>query len=335
MRSEVVSDGNVSLVLKCGEHEARIDASTGSGLLPSGPVRHLSHEELAAVLLATHDEYVFYQACASVTEDGAFLELRFFNRSLCSVSFSVSGEVVALSPRDTVARQMPLPKNVEYGEVSVSGFEQVDVIESLPLSVRGAAYLKRAHEATRGGDYRSALADVDSALSTLGDDPLTWWNRAALARHLGEENDTELTTAHALSPLEPVLRAEAFLAVPQSMGSEPTTVLKPLVDEPQDLLEAIHVLTSSGFIADAARVIDDALRHREIPLLRYLYAWNLYKSTRMQVEAAGLVAQAGKAPLEPPFAGRSSEMEAAKGLAEAFPKDGRLAEFLKRSGPAT
>ncbi len=215
----------------------------------------------------------------------------------------------------------------------------VESPESCPISLRGAAHLRAAAVCSMRGDYRASLEHVDSALTTLGDDPLAWWQRAALLRLIGEEdNSLELTHAHALSPMDPVLRAEAFLSVPQQMGKEPTTVLLPLVEDPDALHEVVHLHLEAGLIQEASRLIDEALRHKEFPLLRYVYAWNLYKSTRMQIEAASEVAKAAKAPIEPPFPWRPLEIEAVNGLAGAFPSDVRLqtlkALLDKRSGPA-
>jgi hypothetical protein len=313
-------------------------------ILPDGPSRQIINDpeegEPAAALIAVHNEHMLYQACVSVPLDAEvpLLELRFFNRSVSDVSFTlqVDSELhdIALAPRDTVAFQSVLPRSVTFGDVARETVSKVAAPESQPIAKRGGSYLRLAFDAARAQDFRAALDYIDRALATLGDDPLTWWYRAAVARHLGDDNDTELTTAHALSPLEPVLRAEAFLAVPQTMGKEPTTILRPLVENPHDLYEAIHVLTTHGLVQDAARVIDEALRHSDVALLRYLYAWNLYKSTRMQVEAAGEVARAARLPMQPPFAQRSTETEAIAGLVQAFPKDERLAELLKQSGPA-
>lgn len=277
------------------------------------------------------------------------VEARVFNRSLEPQPFELSvyrclrsveegcgcWEIVPpgfLSPRDSLA----FPFSIGAGEpdITLSTFASIQdawrepsaLIESQPIHLRGAAHIRASAEAARAGDLHLALEHTDSALSTLGDDPLAWWQRAALTRLLGEDDDgAALTAAHALSPLEPVLRAEAFLATPQSHGREPSAVLKPLAGDPDALLECVHLYVEAGLVQEASRLIDECLRQRETPLLRYVLAWLLMTHTRMEVEAANEVARAAKHPLEPPFPWRAFEVQAVRGLSARFLSDTRLA----------
>lgn len=336
-------------------------------------------DEVAAVMMfgSVPGRAQSLQVCFSLPEGSRELlvEARVFSRSLSCSRFAIDavgsggahvlhevllrkniadGVVLSrvasgeLSPRDTRAFRFRIGVDVAsdtndgvFQEEPVRAFVPSEGgADSQPISLRGAAHLREAAALASTGEFRVALDRTDSALATLGDDPLAWWYRAALVRTIGEEeNDAELTTAHALSPMEPMLRAEAFLSVPEQYGKEPTSVMEPLVGDPDSLFETVHLLFESGLARDAARVVDEALRHKEFPLLRYVLAWNLYKSTRMQVEAADHVMRILKAPIEPPFPWRPLEVEAVMGLASAFPSDGRLralAELLeKRNGPAT
>jgi hypothetical protein len=284
------------------------------------------------------------------------VEARVFNRSLSPHTFSLAAvqeggteDVVSetvLAPRDTRAFRLRLAQGT--AGINVHGVEQNDTSpvgandptgvepESLPIHLRGAAHLRKAGQLALAGDLRAALEQVDSALATLGDDPLTWWQRAVLARLVGErdEDSPELTAAHALSPLEPVLRAEAFLSTPQTHGREPSSVLKPLAGDPDALHECAHLYVEAGFLSDASRLIDEALRHGEHPMLRYMHAWTLLKHTRMEMEAATEVARAAKSPLQPPFPWRPLEVQAIEDLHARFPNDERLAAMAGLLGRA-
>jgi hypothetical protein len=288
-----------------------------------------------------------------------FVEARVFNRTLTFQHFGVSlltedsGEDIVstsvLGPRDTRAFRFRLAAE------SVVGIEQNDVPNpsevpnyltsadsaSLPIHLRGAAYVREAQKATLEGDLQGALGQLDSALATLGDDPLCWWHRAVIARLVGERDDDspELANAHALSPLEPVLKAEAFLSMPQTHGKEPSAMLKSLAHDPDAMLECVHLYIEANLFAEASRLIDEALRHGEQPLLRYMNAWMLMTHTRMEMEAASEVVNAGKSPVQPPFPWRPLEVEAVEFLAQRFPNDERLGTLKglldKRSSPAT
>ena len=285
------------------------------------------------------------------------VEARVFNRTLDfqRIELSVVNEggraqlspESSLSPRDTVALQARLSvadgrvaldvPNFSEHELGVIGEQVERDPASLPIHLRGAAHIRLANAAALEGDLASALDHVDSALATLADDPLAWWQRAVLARLNGEDNDQELTTAHALSPLEPALRAEAFLAMPQTHSKEPSAVLKGL--SPDDFHETVHLLVEAGLYQEATRLMDEAQRHQEHPLLRYMHAWCLMQTTRMEVEASFELQKAGKAPIEPPFPWRPLEVRAVRELAQRFSKDERLRALVglldKRSGPAT
>jgi hypothetical protein len=292
--------------------------------------------------------------------DELLVEARVFNRTLDSlplrpvVCFSGLGgsdgfcghDILPdcfIAPRDSVAfpfrigtEDVEVPTST-YGSVQDTWRDPAAPVESLPIHLRGAAHIRLANAAALVHDFASALDHVDSALATLADDPLAWWQRAVLARLNGEDNDQELTTAHALSPLEPALRAEAFLAMPQTHSKEPSAVLKGF--SPDDFHETVHLLIEAGLYQEATRLMDEAQRHQEHPLLRYMHAWCLMQTTRMEVEASFEVQKAGKAPIAPPFPWRPLEERAVRELAERFSKDERLRALVglldKRSGPAT
>lgn len=202
---------------------------------------------------------------------------------------------------------------------------------SLPIHLRGLGHLLDAARQTRAGDLREASESLNQALSTLADDHLAWWQLAVVKRLSGDaaEDCPELLNAHFLAPLEPALRGEAFLAMDQAMGKEPSPFLEKLIADPDALHEAVHLLVECGLFAESTRLGDEALRHGPQPLLRYLMAWCLLQGTRMDVEAGEHVRRASESPLGPPYPWRRLECVAVSELAARFPDDERLGELAK------
>lgn len=198
-----------------------------------------------------------------------------------------------------------------------------------PLGLEAAAAWNQARIAARARDWREADLWIDEGLQRQTDDQLLWWLKALVARHRGETSgeSTEILNAHFLAPLEPALRAEAFLSMDLSQGKEPSPLTKPLASFPDALLDVLNWLYDFGMVEDAARLADECLRHREIPLVRYLLAGSLLRQTRLEAEAAHQVRLASAAPLEPPFPWRRHEVDTIKLLAARFPSDPRLAEL--------
>lgn len=205
----------------------------------------------------------------------------------------------------------------------------------------GAARVAEAMRQLRAGDPVQAASTLLDALNDGAEDHLVWWLRAVCLRLSGQaagreaEGDEEgadspeLPNAHYLAPLEPVLRAESFLAQPKTMTKEPNPLVRPLANNPDALIEVACQLLDAGLREDASRWIDEALRHREEPMLRYLQADNLLAATRMEIESAEMVRQAAGKPIEPPYPWRPAECAAIRRLADRFPQDTRLAA-LKR-----
>lgn len=190
---------------------------------------------------------------------------------------------------------------------------------------RPAAHLALAKSAVLADDLGRARECVEDALLFNGDDPLAWWLLAALRRNAGDEDEgPELPNAHYLAPMEPMLRVEAFLSQPITMVAEPNTLIAPLAENPDLLVEGAVRLLEAGLRKDAARFLDEALRHHDLPMLRYLAAHNLLSQAGMEAEAALHVAQAGKRLFGPSYPWRGPEIEALRTLHERFPADERL-----------
>lgn len=189
---------------------------------------------------------------------------------------------------------------------------------------RAATLIALAYHALVGGDRARAKQLTDDALGLNQEDHLAWWFRATL--HRGED-ENDLPNAHFLAPFEPVLRAESFLAM-SVIEKDPSPLIAPMADDPDAMIEVAVRLREAGLMDELARWVDEALRHREIPMLRYLLADALLAKSRMAVEAADHVARVAKTPINPPYPWRPLERAALERLNERFPDDARIAELL-------
>lgn len=182
------------------------------------------------------------------------------------------------------------------------------------------------------GDLERAETRLVDALCTNAEDPLLWWLRAAIARKRGRDSD-DLLNAHYLAPLEPTLRAESLLGQPRAEGSDANPLIASLAENPEYLVEIACLYLEARLFDDAHRWIDEALRHRDHPMLHLLAAWGLLQRTGLAVEAAGEVAKASAKPIVPPFPWRGIERIALADLARRFPEDERLRQMRQLAGP--
>ena len=198
-------------------------------------------------------------------------------------------------------------------------------------SLRHTAYVKLASLEAHKANYSGAAAFLEDALLFNGDDPLAWWAKAVMIR-LGALNDedqerTELLNAHFLSPLEPALRAEAFLSQAHEHGKDPSPLLGALEDNPENFIEVACLLIDLGLYGEATRWIDEAVRHKDLAMLRYLQASLFLQGSRMEAEASEQVAMGHRAQI-PPYPFRAIELKALTHLATRFVNDNRLWNIL-------
>lgn len=177
----------------------------------------------------------------------------------------------------------------------------------------------RAESAFRVRDFATAREAWEEALNFLPENECLWWALARVQATLGEDNSQTLANAHFLSPLEPLLRVEAFLSTPIAEGREPSPLLGPLVKDPDSLLDALGRLLDLGDRESAARLSTEVLRHAEIPLVRWLLAWNLLTGARMEAEAAHHAALAAAQAPSPPLPWRRLERQAVTETVARFP----------------
>jgi tetratricopeptide (TPR) repeat protein len=240
---------------------------------------------------------------------------------------SIPWKVVAAELRDssgaTLARILPPKDNSEpvneslptspIAQTSVRDLSDAQLLNlTSDFTLRVSAYLELAARATERGDYQRADTCYEHALLFNGDDPLAWWAKSVNRRigNLDDENAerTELLNAHYLSPLEPCLRAEAFLAQPRNHGKDPSPLLASFNDIPENFIEVACQLIQARFYEEAAYFIDEALRHQNLGMLHYLHAYLLSRKGGMEMEVASRVQMATKAKF-PPMPYRDLERE--------------------------
>ena len=199
-------------------------------------------------------------------------------------------------------------------------------------SLRYLATLQRAIDAFQKKEWDEAITHFESSLLYNADDPLAWWGkalarRAAAEENSGDEENNDLLNAHFLSPLDPILRAESFLSQSQAMGKDPSPLLSGF--SPDQFVEVACLLIEHGVPDQAARFLDEALRHTDSFLLRYLLAYTYLVGSRLSAEAAQQVESAGRLPDEPPFPWRPVEWKVLKRLHENFPANEALSRRFK------
>lgn len=239
------------------------------------------------------------------------------------------GQVVATTQSpETAIRTQSHPRDFDGHAAFQSRDDAFLRQASKDLGLKHISYCVRAAMLAQDGRFREAAEVLDSALAFNAEDPLTWWFKAAVTRLAGEDSEDmpEMPNAHYLAPLEPVLRAEAFLSQPPQ-GEEPNPLVKPLA--PDSMLEVANLLLESGLQADAARWLDECLRHDDAAMFRYLLAWMLLSKSKMKIEAATHVSAAAKLEIAAPYPSRPHDFLAIRGLAKAFPEDVRLTEWLE------
>jgi hypothetical protein len=227
-----------------------------------------------------------------------------------------------------------LPRRPEHNAWISPGLGRDELIDAtFDISQRHLAYAYLAFRELAQQEWNKADAFLEQALLYNGDAPNLWWAKAlAQRRKIEESENVELLNAHYLAPLDPALRAEAFLAQPLSIGKEPSPLLDSLDDTPEAFVDVACRLIEVGQLDDASRWLDEALRRHDLAMLRYLMAYCLLVGTRMDADAADHVAMASKVA-GPPFPWREIERTAIDFLVERFSSDTNLAALHKLLTP--
>lgn len=151
-----------------------------------------------------------------------------------------------------------------------------------------AAWFALGLSAMRSERWLLAAADFEESLLYCGSNPLAWWLKNWSLRRVGEEDEHDLPNAHYLAPLEPALRADAFL----TGGGE--QMLEDFAEDPVPFLEVADLLWWCGqeaerqmILAAGAKQTADGLLHR----LRAAWLWRC----GMEVEATEAERRAAEA----------------------------------------
>ncbi len=221
-----------------------------------------------------------------------------------------------------------------YPALSKDADERTLARAAAQAPLRAQAHLLLAMRRLAASRYAEADELLETSLLYQADDPLAWWLKAIARRLMGEDEEErpELLNAHYLAPLEPALRAESFLSQKERYGKEPSPLLAPLAEDPEAFREIAALLIEAGLIDQAIQWLDEALRHRDDPMLRYLLAFLYLAHTRMRAESAEQIAAAERLTLRPPYPWRAVEREALRALAEAFPTHAALRDAHSKTG---
>ncbi|MBX3097003.1 MAG: DUF5107 domain-containing protein [Fimbriimonadaceae bacterium] len=249
------------------------------------------------------------------------------------LSFIPSGPQIEIIPPVVGSASLSALANPPERSEEARFFRSLDSNEPIPSVttplLTAVAERERAVREMRSKNWARARICLQNSLQARSDDVLTWWMLGVNERHRGEENDDSLSSAHMIDPMEPRLRAEAFLRTPVSENPEPSPLLRPFAANPDAALEVIESLYFLGLAEDAARFIDEVTRINPIPLATYRLAASYLTSTRMEAEAAQLVHAQSEKPLVQPYPWRPGEIEAVTQLHERFPKCKRLDQLAK------
>ena len=281
-----------------------------------------------------------------LTDKGASLEVpvdlrpeHFAEIPLDSLSDEVVELVVLDSRKNELIRAAQLGKpyrELRGGQDSAPAELDRSNLEGAAFEVghRHLAHLSIGYRHFGEKEYARAAQAFEQSLLFNAEDHLTWWMKGLAERLAGGDEDEcpEILNAHFLAPLEPALRAESYLASP-SQVKEKAAVLSPLEAHPEHFVEVACLLLEAGLLEETAKWIDEALRHMEMPMLRYLLAYAYLKGSRMDVQAAEQIQMAVSPEPQPPYPWREIEREALTFLAERFPADGSLARMLSTASP--
>jgi hypothetical protein len=255
----------------------------------------------------------------------------------------LDGEIVAAavlaSDRTELGRfdgaLVALHSSQEPDEAIVNWFDpissEIELAQTtFDISRRHLAHWKIALRQIARRELGAASASLEQCLLFNGEDHLAWWLKAVCERlwHGDGGERAEILNAHYLAPLDPVLRAESYLASP-SRTVDKSPLLNPLEDIPESFVDVACLLLDAQLWEEATHWIDEALRHVDLPMLHYLQAFSFLEASRMDVQAAGHVTSAARLQAKPPYPWRPIERLALEVLGERFPADVVLAEFVQ------
>jgi hypothetical protein len=295
---------------------------------------------LSEIELAIQAHEAIEGAMVFLSVDGQTLESKLSLTPGAPTAFSVtefSGKIEGVVVRDAGKQQIlswPIQNNLTtqpWVDFPHEILDQLTLSESFDRQVFRHVPGVEAY----GLEGQALMADsaveaddlMERYLAYLADDGLGWWLKASLRRERGQEpqdSDIELPNAHYLAPLEPLLKAEAFLNTPQAAGKEPNSLLVSIAAQPEIAAGVVGTYLRNRLFVGMARLADELLRHQENAMVRLLLAYALLNRPGMEATVAEHISFAEKEPWLPPFPNRGIEIQAVTTLASRFPQAPRL-----------
>lgn len=210
--------------------------------------------------------------------------------------------------------------------------EQALHAATFDVKSRHWAHLCLGYRKLSESDPIGAARHFEQSLLFNAEDHLAWLFKAICDRLAGHVDDErpELLNAHFLAPLEPGLRAESYLAAP-SQVKDKSPLLNAFEETPEAFVEVACLLLEAELWEESAKWLDEALRHADLAMLRYLLAYAYLQGSRMEVQAAEQLQVASRLDFAPPFPWRPIEKRALETLASRFPDDPKLKSMLQMS----
>jgi len=299
-----------------------------------------------ALHLQSHSETAGYRVFLQI--DGQTLESNINQKVGTTVSTSLRdlpGTIEAIALRDrsgVVVSQWPAPPLVEKGRLFKFPHDQFDLMldqmDEMGKAIErtmGMEALTRellAIGCVRTQQWEKADEAMEKFLAFHAEDGLGWWLKASIKRERGRERDDEdreLPNAHFLMPLEPLLKAEAFLNTPIAEGRELNLLLAPIANDPGIAAAVVEMYHRCWLRQGMARLCEELLRHRENAMVRYFLADAYLNNPRLEASAAEHVFAVEGLPLEPPFPVRIGDIRVIERLAKKFPESARLNQLVR------
>ncbi len=172
----------------------------------------------------------------------------------------------------------------------------------------------------RDSDWDASLAHLDQALAHEASNGLLWWMRAVINRQRAQSDDQpDRLNAHFLLPMEPALRAEAFLSQAAVTSMDPIPLIASVALHQWAAAEIAALYWNLGLFRDVVRWVDECCRHRESSWLRIVYAAAYLKLKGKEMETHTQLQFAKRVGIGAPFPTTEMEFRILDELRKRFP----------------
>lgn len=185
----------------------------------------------------------------------------------------------------------------------------------------------------RRGEYLAAYEQLREALFHNACDVRAWILSSLCLRKLGkhEEAASERLNAHLLTPLEPLLRAEAFFSASGGDEDQAANLLTPLTGQTDMFLDVAEFLIEAGVYDDAVAWLTEASKLcGPNPMFHLLVAYCLSQRELMRPYVSEQIGMARRADMRFCFPWRRCEKAALEMALEHRPEDEAFRSLLDR-----